>query len=128
MPVHAKVVTVMLAVNALLAIVPLTESQDTMTIIKAVIPALLLYGFLRGSEGVRVLLLIGAFLGLIGGAFGIVTSMALLSMGGLAMVVFGAAIWSVLANGYLLYALRNIDVEHWMMRRSLGLGDDDAPA
>jgi hypothetical protein len=123
MPFHAKVLTAMLVVNALLAVIPLAQSQDTMTIIRAVIPALLLYGFLRGSEGVRVLLLIGAFAGVVIGGFATINGIALLSAGALGFLAFVLAVWSVLANGYMLYALRNADVEQWMLRRSLGMDD-----
>ena len=124
MPIHAKVLMAMLGVNAVLAIYPLTQAQDTMTIIRAVIPALLLYGFLRGSEGVRVLLLIGAFIGLIAGGFATLAAVAMLSAGALAFVALGIAAWGVLANAYMLFALRNADVEQWMLQRSLGMGDE----
>lgn len=123
MPIHAKVLTAMLAINAALAIVPLMQSTDTMTIVRAVIPALLLYGFLRGSEGVRVLLLIGATLGLLFGGFALLSAAALLASGGYGVLLLGTVVWAVIANGYMLYALRDIDVQHWMMRRSLGLDD-----
>jgi hypothetical protein len=124
MPFHARVVTVMLAVNAVLSIVPLTQSQDGMTIFRVVVAALLLYGFLRGSEGVRVLLLIGAFIGLLGGVFTTLAAFAVISTGMLGILALALGVWAIAANAYLLFALRNIDVEQWMLRRSLGMDTD----
>jgi len=126
MPTHAKVLTGLLATNVLIGLVPLLSGAEGAPIVGVIIRALLLLGFLKGSEGVRSLLLIGAGVSVIFGAIGVIAGVtALATVGLLGMIALGVAGWSVLVGLYMLFALRDPAVTTWMLNRSLGGALDD---
>ncbi|MCA9708239.1 MAG: hypothetical protein KDK70_20470 [Myxococcales bacterium] len=126
MPLHAKILAGLLTFNFLLGLYPLLEGANGQAIASLVIRALLLLGFLKGSEGVRTLLLIGAFLSVILGGFGLMLALPLMGKAGSAGVLLvGMATYSTVVGVYMLWALRNAEVQHWMLNRSLGGQLDD---
>lgn len=89
--------------------------------VSAIINILLLVGVLKGSEGVRNILMILAFIGLCFGAFALITSAALLlAAGPLGLIGLGGVAVSIAQNGFLLWCLTQQDVQAWMFHRSSG--------
>lgn len=126
MPLHAKILAGLLTINVLLGLYPLGEDANGQAIFSVVIRVLLLVGFLKGSEGVRTLLLIGAFLSMLIGGFGLVIALPLLSTAGfLGAVLVITSAYSVGVGLYMMWALRTEEVQHWMLNRSLGGQLDD---
>ncbi|MEM6996282.1 MAG: hypothetical protein AAF721_37590 [Myxococcota bacterium] len=126
MPVHAKVLAGMLALNVLSSAVPLLQGAEPRAMIGVVIPVLMLWGFLKGSEGVRSLLLFGAAISAVLGGVGLLIAVPLVATGGtLGMLALTNAALSVTVGLYMLWALRTHDVTEWMLNRSLGGALDD---
>jgi hypothetical protein len=127
MPIHAKILTALLSLNLLLSVVPIVlGGGGGMGYVVPIVQVLLLGGFLMGNEGVRALLMFGAGINLILGI-----AVTLIGLGGLsldpatgALAVGQGALQSVL-GAYMLFALRNDAVQHWMLNRSLGGSLDD---
>jgi hypothetical protein len=88
------------------------------------VSALLILGVLKGSEGVRMWLMFGAVVGIVVGGLGVVV---LLLAGKGVAVLAGLVLLalSVAPSAYMLWCLRQNDVQEWMLRRSLNLGDDE---
>ena len=128
MPLHARVLSVMLAINVALALVPLAFAFEVRALFNVAVAALMLFGFLRGSEGVRTLLMIGAAIGLFIGGFTLFVALAAgIASGGIAgLVIAAVGGWNAAAAAYMLWALRNEAVQKWMLERSLGMDLDDA--
>lgn len=126
MPLHAKILAGLLAFNFLLGLYPLTQDAGGQAIFSLVIRGLLLLGFLKGSEGVRTLLIIGAFLGVLFGGFALVVSLPLMGAMGIGgVIVVAMAGYSVAVGVYMIWALRSHEVQQWMLNRSLGGNLDD---
>jgi len=126
MPTHAKILAGLLAFNVLIGLYPLTIAADGGAIFGLVIRVLLLLGFLKGSEGVRTLLLIGAGLSVIIGAVGLLLAIPTMSVSGaLGMVVVVTSAYSVVVGIYMWWALKNAEVQQWMFKRSVGGSLDD---
>src|SRR5580704_3862283 len=86
----------------------------------AALGALLAFGVLRGSEGVRTLLIGLAALGLLFGGLGFLGGLALAATGTLAgITILMASLINVGQNGYMIWCLRQQDVQHWMFNKSL---------
>ena len=90
--------------------------------VSVVLGVLLLFGVLKGSEGVRNILMFLAVLSLLFGAFAMVTTSAmLLASGGLlGLVGLGGLGVSMAQNAFLLWCLSQQDVQMWMFQRSSG--------
>jgi len=125
MPLHAKILTGCLAFNVFISLLEFALASPEASVMTLAIRVLLLLGFLKGSEGVRLLLQIGAFASVIIGAAVLVAAIPLLSLGGLGMLVLLAAVLPMLIGFYMLWALRDPAVQAWMLNRSLGGALDD---
>ena len=125
MPLHAKILTGCLAFNVFISLLEFALASPEASVMTLAIRVLLLLGFLKGSEGVRLLLQIGAFASVIIGAAVLVAAIPLLSLGGLGMLVLLAAVLPMLVGFYMLWALRDPAVQAWMLNRSLGGALDD---
>ncbi len=126
MPLHAKVLAGLLTFNVVLSSVPLLEGAQTQPMVRLGIQVLMLLGFLKGSEGVRSLLLIGAGISVLFGGVGFLAAIPLLAdAGGLGALTAANAALSLGVGLYMLWALRNPDVTEWMLNRSLGGALDD---
>ncbi len=90
--------------------------------ISVIIGGLLLFGVLKGSEGVRNILMFFAVIGLLFGVFAMVTTGALLiASGGLAGIVARGGLGvSMDESAFLLWCLSQKDVQMWMFHRSSG--------
>ena len=126
MPTHAKVLSVLLAINVGIAVLPLLGPHTFQQYISLGVAALLFIGFLKGSEGARTLLLIGAGINIIFGAFGIIAGLPAMSVSGSAgMILVASGGYSLVIGLYMMWALRNQEVMQWMLNRSLGGALDD---
>ena len=126
MPTHAKVLSALLAINVALNVLPLLGPHTFQQYITLGVAALLLVGFLKGSEGARTLLLIGAGINIIFGAFGLVAALPAMSASGSAgMILAASGGYSLVVGLYMMWALRNQEVMQWMLNRSLGGMLDD---
>ena len=115
MPLKLKILLALIAMNSVLAIV--TQSWVTLTI-----NVLLAIGIVRGSEGVRTLLIILALLGLAGNA--LMLFVALQAVAAVGLDAFGVTIITTTAigtaiNGYFFWCLRQWDVQSWMFHRKM---------
>lgn len=121
MPGHAKILTVLLVVNFLLGLVPFVWGISGSDVVGAVVRAFLIGGFLLGSEGVRMILMWGAFVSIALGGFTVLVALPLLgSAGAMGMLVFATGAYSIVVGAYMLWALRSEEVQRWMLARSLG--------
>ncbi len=120
-PLHAKVLAALLSLSLLLGISEFVlGGAESGSIFAVVIRALVLVGFLKGNEGIRTLLLIGAGLNVLLGGFGVVAALAVLAAdAGLGMVLIASSGFTVAVGLYMLYALKNAEVQHWMLNRAL---------
>ncbi len=121
MPLHAKILTALLTLSLLLGLSEFAlGGMESGSVLGVVIRALLLVGFLKGNEGVRTLLLIGAGINVIFGGFGLVGALAVMAAdSGLGMMVAASSGFTVAVGLYMLYALKNSEVQHWMLNRAL---------
>jgi hypothetical protein len=115
MPTKLKVLVGLLGLSILLAGV-------SSSWVSLVLNILLLIGVLRGSEGVRGLLIGLAVLGLAGNAFVFVIAAAALAQGSglVGAVALGAGIIGTAQCVYFIWCLRQRDVQSWMFRRKMG--------
>jgi len=125
-PTHAKVLSVLLALNVGLNVLPLLGPHTGQQYVTIAIAVLLLVGFLKGSEGARTLLLIGAGINVIFGAFGLIAALPAMSASGTAgLILVASGAYSLAVGLYMMWALRNQEVMQWMLNRSLGGALDD---
>lgn len=96
--------------------------------VSPLVQLLLIVGLLKGSEGVRNLLMIGAFIGLSLSAMALLAGLGVMgrSAGVGGLVLFSGTL-GVASNGFMLYALNDTAVQAWMLKRSMGglLDDED---
>jgi hypothetical protein len=117
MPTKLKVLVALMALSIVLDVV--NESW-----VMAVLHALLLLGVIRGNEGVRTLLMLLATIGLLAGGFVLVVAVIALTAGGALGTAVAALFGGAVGLGqaaYMLWCLRQADVQTWMFHRSLNL-------
>jgi hypothetical protein len=114
MPDKLKVLVALLVLSTVLAAV----GQRWISL---AVNLLLLVGVLKGSEGARTALMLLAVLGMFGAAFfAVVGGIALGAGGGTAAIIaFVAALFAAGVNGFMLWCLRQGDVQHWMFHKSM---------
>lgn len=89
---------------------------DGTTWVGIIIQGLLILGLLKGSEGVRMIVIIFATIGVFFGGIGIILAMGTI---GLTLLTAGLIV-STAANMFVLYALQAPEVKQWMFERSVG--------
>jgi hypothetical protein len=124
MPKKLLVLVVWLALGTLMQIVQAARGGDATAWVSPVVSILLIIGVLKGSEGARLWLMFGAIVGLVVGGLGAVLLMALGKGLG---IILGIAIIALAAApaAYMLWCLRQEDVQKWMFYRSLGKGAEE---
>jgi hypothetical protein len=91
---------------------------------------LLLLGIVSGHEAVRTLVMLLAWISTAVGSVMLVLAVLALPLviassgAGSAALALTEAVISVAVPGYVLWCLRQQDVQKWMMRRSLNLSDE----
>jgi len=115
MPTKLKVLIGVLGVSIALAL--LSQSW-----ISAVLNVLILIGVLRGSEGVRTILIGLGILGLFGNAFVFVVAAMAIATGGVlqGLVAVLAGLLGTAQCAFFIWCLRQRDVQFWMFHRSMG--------
>jgi hypothetical protein len=119
MPAKLRVLVIVMGVGILLNIAQGLAGSG-MGWVSGVVGAALIVGVLRGSEGVRTLLIGLAALGLVFGAIGLALGVAVMALGALVgvLLVGGSAV-SVGQNAFMIWCLRRPDVQQWMFNKSL---------
>ncbi len=114
MPTKLKVLVGLMGVSILLALA-------SSFWVSALINTLLLIGVLRGNEGVRWLIQVFAFIGLCYGIFVVAMGIGTVALAGfLGIIVLGTGAFSVAHNAFLIWCLRQQDVQSWMYHKSFG--------
>ena len=114
MPTKLKVLTALMVLSVGLDLV--TEKW-----VVAVLHGLLLLGVIKGNEGVRSLLMLLAMLGLISGVVVLAMGAVAFGTGYKAMFIFASGLLGMAQAGFMLWCLRQEDVQRWMFHRSLDL-------
>ena len=114
----------------LLALMAVSVGTNLFTgrFLAAIIGGLLIAGVFSGSDSVRKLLIVLAWIGI---AFGVVGLVMLVLAGasglGGALAFFGliGIAYAVACNGFFVWCLAQDDVRDWMFRKSMNLQDVD---
>ncbi len=126
MPTPAKVLVGLLALNIALNLAEFALPASDPSYARLVVQVLLLIGFLRGSEGVRTILQLGAVVSVGLGCLVLAAALDLLTAD-VTGAVLGFFLALQIASGlYMLWALRHPNVQTWMLNRTLGGALDGA--
>jgi|GEM_PF-1590124 len=109
--------TVMVLLGLMLVDVGLliANLSDTSSVLGLGWNAVMLYGFLKGNELVRMYMSWGAFVGVIFGAAALVTAAG---VGSPLLMITG--VWTTATCAFTLVVLRDEQVQTWMLSRALG--------
>lgn len=124
MPKKLLVLVVWLVLGLVMTVVQGALGGGVLSWVSVLVSALLIVGVLVGSEGARLWLMFGAIAGLLMGGVG---AFGLLAAGkgmGIARGL-GLIVLSVAPSAYMLWCLRQQDVQQWMFYRSLGSEADE---
>ncbi|NMC70655.1 MAG: hypothetical protein GYA57_11395 [Myxococcales bacterium] len=124
MPKKLLVLVVWLVLGLVMTVVQGALGGGVLSWVSVLVSALLIVGVLVGSEGARLWLMFGAIAGLLMGgvgAFGLLVAGKGMGIArGLGLIVL-----SVAPSAYMLWCLRQQDVQQWMFYRSLGSEADE---
>ncbi len=121
MPSELRVLVGLLGFAVALGVVGLVAGGEGW--INLIVNAVMLVALLRGSEGARELLLLGAVIGVVTHGIGVVAAVGLLdpAVGVVSLIGMGSAVFT-------FWCLRLPSVQRWMLARTLGVDVDELAA
>ncbi len=120
MPLPAKFLAACLVINILISGIEFAVQSPEASYVTLIVRILLLIGFLKGSEGVRMLLQIGATFTVVAGVIVLLAVAPHISMTVPGAIIAVAIGLPIIIGMYMLWALRHPAVQRWMLNRTLG--------